>query len=250
LSARYEEIAAYIRRLVATGQPGDRLPSEAELCDRFGVSRMTARQGLQQLAADGLVRRQPGQGTFIAARPVTRALGSPLSFTENMRQRGLRATSQLLTAALVEPTPEDNAVLRLDGDGRRVVLVERLRLADDVPLAIERAVLIPELTGVLQADLEQGSMHSAMEQLGRVPTRSSARVSARRSTTRERRLLQQRSSGVVLCETHVIIDQDGVLMEHTDTYYAAERYVFDAVVERVPATPHRSLPQAVTLAML
>jgi hypothetical protein len=46
--------------------------------------------------------------------------------------------------------------------------------------------------------------------------------------------LQQRSSGVVLCETHVIIDQDGVPVEHTDTYYAAERYVFDAVVERAP----------------
>jgi GntR family transcriptional regulator len=235
LSARYEEIAAYVRGLAATGRPGDRLPSEAELCERFGVSRMTARQGLQQLAADGLVYRHAGQGTFIAARPVARALGSPLSFTENMRQRGLRATSQLLTTATVDPAPEDTKILRLEDDGRRVVLLERLRLADDVPMAIERAVLIPDLVGVLQADLEQASLHSAIEQLGRTPARSRAQVSARRSTARERRLLQQSSSGVVLCEKHVIIDQHGVPVEHTNTHYAAERYVFDAVVERAPA---------------
>lgn len=237
MSARYEEIAAYIRGLVAAGQPGDRLPSEAELCKRFGVSRMTARQGIAHLAADGLLYRRPGQGTFIADRPVARALGSPLSFTENMRQRGLRATSRLLTAALVEPSPEDVAALQLADSGRRVVLVERLRLADDVPMAIERAVLAPDLTGVLQADLERVSLHTTMEQHGRVPSRSRAQVSARRSTARERRLLQQSSSGVVLCEMHVITDQDGMPVEHTETYYAAERYVFDAVVERNPAGP-------------
>jgi GntR family transcriptional regulator len=229
---RYQGIADYVRALIAAGKPGDRLPSDAELCERFGVSRMTARQAVQLLATEGLLYRRPGQGTFIASRPVARPLGSPLSFTANMRQRGLRAGSRLLTAALVEPADEDVAALGLGPDDRRVVLIERLRLADDVPMALERAVLAPGLAPVLEADLEGGSLHAALEELGRIPTRADARVSARPSRARERRLLGQGSSGVVLCERRVIVDQNGLPLEHTETRYAAERYVFDAIVAR------------------
>src|SRR3954466_1880961 len=87
---RYLEIADALRRQVAAGRPGDRLPSDAELCLRFSVSRMTARQAVQLLANEGLLVRRRGEGTFIAARTVPRILGSPLSFTENMRRRGLQ----------------------------------------------------------------------------------------------------------------------------------------------------------------
>jgi GntR family transcriptional regulator len=133
---------------------------------------------------------------------------------------------------LVEPGPEDVAALRLGPDTERVVLLERLRLANGLPMAIERAILTPDLADVLRADLERGSLHAAMERLGRIPTRSDARVSARPSTAEERTLLGQGSSGVVLCERHVILDQQDVPLEHTETRYAAERYVFAAVVER------------------
>src|SRR5918998_493342 len=86
---RYTEIASYLRGLVADAAPGARLPSDAQLCERFGVSRMTARHAVQQLVTQGLVYRRRGQGTFVAERPVPRLLGSPLSFTESMRRRGL-----------------------------------------------------------------------------------------------------------------------------------------------------------------
>lgn len=229
---RYRDIADYVRGLIETGKPGDRLPSETELCERFGVSRMTVRQAIQLLATEGLLYRRAGQGTFIGSRRVPRPLGSPLSFTENMRQRGLRASSQLLTAAMIAPAPEDVAALQLTADVRHVVLLERLRLADDVPMAIERAILVPDLARVLESDLEGGSLHVAIEQFGRIPTRAEARVSARPSAARERKLLGQGSAGVVLCERRVIVDQHSVPLEHTETCYAAERYDFDAIVER------------------
>jgi GntR family transcriptional regulator len=229
---RYVEIAEHLRGLVVGGAPGDRLPSDAELCERFGVSRMTARQAVQTLESEGLLYRRRGQGTFVAARPVPRRLGSPLSFTENLRRRGLRVTSRLLAAAVVDPAPEDEVALRLD-PGQRVVLVERLRLADEIPMAIERAVLAPDLAPVLHEDLAGGSLHDAMERLGRIPTRAEARVSARLADARERRLLAAHgSSGVLLCERRVISDQHGAPLEHTETRYAAERYVFEAVVTR------------------
>lgn len=228
---RYIEIAAALRRQVALARPGDRLPSDAELCDRFGVSRMTARQAVQLLANERLLVRRRGEGTFVAPRAVQRLLGSPLSFTENMRRRGLRASSRLLQSGWIDPTPEDLEALRL-APGTRVILVERLRLADDQPMAIERVVLTPSLEAVLSFDLERSSLHSAFERLGRRPTWAEAHVSARRVTPRERRLLELGAGGVVLSERRIIADQDGIPLEHTETLYAAERYVFEAIMHR------------------
>ncbi|HXF56712.1 MAG TPA: GntR family transcriptional regulator [Actinomycetota bacterium] len=228
---RYGQIARYLRALVAAGAPGDRLPSDADLCRRFSVSRMTARQAVQVLVNEGLCYRRRGQGTFVAPRPVPRLLGSPLSFTESMRRRGLRASSRVLLAEVRNPDPEDVEALGLR-PGERVAVLERLRLADDVPMAIERAVLVPDLAPVLAEDLERGSLHAAMERLGRVPTRAQSWVSARLATPTERRLLELGPRDVLLCERRVITDQRGRPLEHTETRYAARRYVFEAVLHR------------------
>jgi GntR family transcriptional regulator len=116
--ARYEEIATHLRALIADLPPGARLPSEAELCERFGVSRMTARQAVQQLVADRLVDRRRGAGTFVAAERVPRVLGSPLSFTASMRRRGLTASSTVLDRGPIRPSVEEAAALLLAAEGR------------------------------------------------------------------------------------------------------------------------------------
>jgi GntR family transcriptional regulator len=228
---RHEEIAAYLRGLVAGASAGSRLPSDADLCRRFGVSRMTARGAVEKLAAEGLLYRRRGQGTFVAARRVPRLLGSPLSFTESMRRRGLTTSSQIVEATRGEPEPADVEALKLNG-GDLVVIIERLRLADGVPMALERAVLVPDLAAVLDTDLEGTSLHGTMERLGRIPTRAQAWVTARPADARELKLLRLDPPGVLLCERRVITDQDGMPLEHTETRYAAERYVFEAVLYR------------------
>jgi GntR family transcriptional regulator len=233
--ARYREIAAYLSELVSEGEPGDRLPSDAELCERFGVSRMTARHAVQLLVAEGRVVRRRGRGTFIATRRVARMLGSPLSFTESMRRRGCEASSQVLALGSTDPSPEDVEALGLD-PGERPVLLERLRLADGVPMAIETAVITPRCADVLEEDLSTGSLHDAFERLGHVPARALAQVTARRVRSRERDLLDLPGSGVVVTERRVIFDQEGLPLEHTETCYAAERYQFEAVLYRHDGT--------------
>lgn len=228
---RYEEIADYLRGLVDTADPDERMPSDAELCERFEVSRMTARQAVQVLVTEGLVYRKRGHGTFRSPRRIHRILGSPLSFTENMRRRGLTASSRLLAFERVEPSDADLDALAIDGN-ESAVLLERLRYADGQPMAIERAIISPRCASVLTADLESSSLHDVFESLGHVPARAHATVSARRATKRERELLELPSTGVVLVERRVISDQGGVPLEHTETLYAAERYEFEAVMYR------------------
>ncbi len=228
---RYEEIAAYLRTIALEMEPDTRMPSDAELCERFGVSRMTARQAVQVLVSEGIVYRKRGHGTFRQHRRIQRSLGSPLSFTENMRRRGLSASSKLLTFERARPTTEDAAALDIDEDSR-VVILERLRYADAVPMAIERAVISPKVDVVLDGSSGSTSLHDAFEQSGHIPTRALATVSARRATKRERDLLGLPTTGVVMVERRVISDQDGLALEHTETLYAADRYEFDAVLYR------------------
>lgn len=230
-STRYEEIARFLRAEVAAAAPGERLPSESELCARFSVSRMTARAALQILDNEGLIVRKRGRGTFVGSRPVPRLLGSPLSFTESMRRRGLSTSSRVLAAGEVVATREDEEALGLS-EGERPLLVERLRLASEVPMAIERVILHPSLHEVLDEDLAAGSLHTALERMGRVPTRAQAWVTARVADSRERKLLDLDEPAVILAERRIITDQEGRPLEHTETAYAAERYTFEAVLQR------------------
>lgn len=227
--ARYEQIAEYLRDLVTDAQPGDRLPSEAELCARFGVSRMTARQAVQLLANDGLIDRKRGAGTFVRAHPVLRDLGSPLSFSGSMRARGMTASSETLEWGEVEPDPDEQTALGLEKGAMGYVL-ERLRLADGTPMAIERVVMPRDLALSLGDDFRGGSLHEAFRGVGRIPTEAHAEVSARRATSRERDLLGLPPSGIVISERRTIFDQDGRALERTETRYAAGRYTFRAIL--------------------
>jgi len=229
--SRYEEIAGYIRGLVGDAGPSDRLPSEAELCRRFGVSRMTVRQAVGMLANEGLLVRRPGRGTFVAPRRIPRLLGSPLSFSESMRRRGLQPSSRVIERVFATPNAADVAALELAGP-EPVLILERLRLADAVPMAIERAVIHPAVGARLPPDDEMGSLHDAFEALGHLPTTALATVTARLVTESEAGFLDLSDDGVVVCERRIITDQDGMPLEHTESRYAAGRYEFEAVLHR------------------
>jgi GntR family transcriptional regulator len=148
-----------------------------------------------------------------------------------MRRRGLRASSQILETGEIKPTPADVETLLLN-EGEKVVLVERLRLTEGTPMAIERVILHPSCAAVLSEDLAATSLHAAVERLGRIPTRAQSWVTARTATPREKKLLDLTWPAVLLVERRVIADQDGVPIEHTETRYVAERYVFEAVMHR------------------
>jgi GntR family transcriptional regulator len=243
--ARYQEIERWLRRRVLRSAAGDPLPSELELAARFGVSRMTARQAVQNLAAEGLVQRRRGAGTFVAPRPIHRHEGSLMSFTEDMRRRGMKASSRLLEAGLRPATTADLEALHLP-DGARVVAISRLRLADGVPLAIEHAALPAECAGVLADDLETGSLHESLAATGRRPTLSRSWIRARLATAAEARLLEIPPRSALLVERRIIYDSHDQPLEHTETAYNAANYAIDAVfnVSRSSSGLASAAPQA------
>ena len=225
---RYREIERFLRSQVEGARPGAPLPSEAELCERFSVSRMTVRQALQELTNDGLVERRRGQGTFVAHRPVHRRPGVFLSFTEEMNRRGMPASSRLLNAGMDDPRRSEALDLGL-APGSQVLRVVRVRLADGVPVALEDAALVPELGGVLEEDLAVGSLHGALERRGVVATRATGTITARLARASETALLDLAPQSALLVELRILFDQEGRVFERTETRYAADRYVIDVV---------------------
>ena len=231
VEARYREIESWLRERTRTGVPGTLLPSEAELAKQFDVSRMTARQAVQNLAQEGLVIRRRGSGTYIAENPIHRQGSVLFSFTEDMRQRGKSVRSRLLEATLRAATAAEAEALAL-GEGERVVSIERLRFADDLPLTIDRTVLRTNCAGVLSADLENGSLHAALADVGHTPRVALSWISARMPTAAEARLLELPSrQEPLLIERRLIRDSDDLPIEFTESSYVASRYVIDATFQ-------------------
>ncbi|MBB2992378.1 GntR family transcriptional regulator [Mycolicibacterium iranicum] len=156
----YMTIAADVRDRIVTEQMGPHtlLPSERELAETHGVSRMTARQALSLLESEGVVYRKPPRGTFVAEPRVRFHVGS---FSEEVARMGRRPAAQLLWAEHQVATPAVRRALELD-DGAAVHVFHRLRSVDDVPFALETTFLPAELTpGILEVT-DDGSLWAVL----------------------------------------------------------------------------------------
>ena len=221
---RYYAIEQSLRERVAALEPDAALPSEAQLCEEFGVSRMTARAAVQRLVQDGLVYRVPGRGTFVAASRANRTAGHILSFSDEMRRKGRNPSSRVLERRERAASADEARRLGV----RRVVVLRRVRLADGTPLALERAIFPADrVSEALETDLQRQSLFESLASTGLVPTSGSAALAAEAATAEDARLLRVRKGAPLLVERRLIRDQDGAPLEWTESRYVGSRYGID-----------------------
>jgi GntR family transcriptional regulator len=151
--------------------PCDRLPAERELAERYGVSRMTLRQALGALEQRGRLRRSKGRygGTYVAEPKLELAGTSALS--DQLRGLGVAAGARVLSAVERDAEPEEAAL------GSRVFAIERVRLANGEPVALERGAYAPgAFPGLLDAPLD-GSLYELIRaRYDEVPVRAVERL--------------------------------------------------------------------------
>jgi GntR family transcriptional regulator len=221
---RYREIEQALRARISGLRPGQRLPSDADLCAEFGVSRMTARHAMAQLAEEGLVRRDPGRGTFVAEPPTHRRANFLMTFSHEMRRQGRQPSSRIVQRVVRPPTDGERSELRVAA-GAEVVDLRRVRLADGRAVAVERAVLATRcIETVLESDLEMGSLHEALIRDGMVPSHGKSSIRAEAATRDDAVLLGVATGEPMLVERRLIFDQRGRPIERTESRYAADRY--------------------------
>ncbi len=138
----YHQLKTALLRDIEAGRwrPGDRIPTEDALIERFGVSKITVRQALRDLVQLGYIRREQGRGTFVQGPPLEEGPRELKSFTSEMRGHGFMATSRVLEQTVVPAAAEVAEHLQI-GDGTRVFRLRRLRLADGEPMGLQTAFI-------------------------------------------------------------------------------------------------------------
>lgn len=209
-----------------------RLPSERELSERFQVSRMTARQALLDLARDGVVYTRMGKGTFVAETKIDQQLRALTGFTEDVRARGGRPSSRVLEARVIPALPEIAAALRLM-PGAEVIKLARLRLADDVPLAIETAYLPFALCpNLLHHDFSATSLYRVLEdEYGLKLVDAEQTIEAALAEPRELELLRLSAPAAVLRIQRLTFASNGVPVEYVLSTYRGDRYKFRSTLQ-------------------
>jgi GntR family transcriptional regulator len=196
VALKHVQVREYVRGLVRDAGTGSPAPSERQLVTRFGVARMTVRQALDALVAEGLLERVPGRGTFVA--PPKADVEVPLaSFTEEMTRRGLKPASRTLVARIESAGPGVARALEI-GEGDKVVHLQRLRYADGTPMCLEDAYLNESLVpGFLDASVP-ASLYEELRRRNVLPTWGEDSVDAAVARRAEAELLGIPTGGCVL----------------------------------------------------
>lgn len=159
---KYIQIARIIREKIQRQEykPAEQIPTEVELCEEYQVSRITVREAINKLVQEGYLDRRQGKGTYVVHQKLRRNIAKVYSFSSDMRHIGLEPRSRVLELRVEEAEPEIIERMKLPEANPRVTRITRVRIANEVPILIETA-MIPEYLceGLVHKDLERGSLY-------------------------------------------------------------------------------------------
>ncbi|HEY0791615.1 MAG TPA: GntR family transcriptional regulator [Chthoniobacterales bacterium] len=212
-------------------QPGSHLPTETELAGEFQVSRTTIRNALKALEQEGKIERAPGKGTIVRQPRLGQLLGKLLSFTEEMKLRGLTPSNRLLEITRTLPSAPVRALLQLDGES--VWRLQRVRCANGEPIAVETCHLPwSALREEDAACLGNGSLYELLAQRGRAPVRSEQSAQAALASAEEAALLNLEPGRPVLKFERLSFDANEEPIEFVTSIYRGDQYSFYVLLKK------------------
>lgn len=223
----YQQVYDIWKPKIETGElkPGDRIPTERELCELHGVSQITVRQAIQMLVQEGLVIRRPRTGTRVAQRKFSQQLVKLTSFSEDMRSRGLIPGGRVVFAAEEEADVTTARILKLD-ENARIAKIERVRVAEDEPMAIETFRMSADLCpGIVNENIEDKSLYELLRIRYHIdPVWAQQSFEASSCKTKEADLLGIRRGAPVLRVERIAYDSSETPIEYTTSVYRGDRY--------------------------
>lgn len=210
--------------------PGEALPTERELTEQFGVSRMTIRQAVTNLIHEGVLYRARGKGAFVSKETIEKKMEIE-SFSDDMRKRGLVPSNKVLFFDKISPDEEVRLKLQLD-ENDKVFFLNRIRLANDEPMAIEYSYLPEKLyPNLIKYNVVQCSLYDLMkEEYHMAFNYMRQTIKAVNLGKREAEMLLGKPKGFALMSHRIIFDVEEMPIEYTKTVYHPERYSFNVTI--------------------
>lgn len=228
-SALWQQLGDALAAEIAAGRlaPGSRLPTEAELTRRFGVSRFTVRQALGHLETRGLVRAEQGRGTFVHKGMLGYEISSRTRFSRNLIEQGFEPGGELLLHEEIPASERVAGRLRI-AEGTAVIHRRGLMTADGLPVELGDSFYPAErFPGFDAARRAHATITAALASYGIDDyERVSTSIEARMPTPEEARLLRQPKSLPIMVVDKIDADLDGVPFCFSSAVWSAERVSF------------------------
>ncbi len=215
-------------------KPGDLLPSEREYAEKYAISRMTVRQAISNLVKEGLIYRQKGKGTFVADKKIEQDLSGLTSFSEDMRNRGLIPSNQLISFDFI-PATEQLADILMIASGDMICKIKRVRLADEEPVALETVYTPQNVIGDMNyQDFSESFYDYVEKKLHFKIGFGHQTIEAALASDEERAHLhiQKGSPVLVMQRTTYLQDEQQTPIEYVTSTYRADKYKFKMKMKR------------------
>lgn len=224
----YIQIHNKIRVFIEEGKwkVGERIPSERDLAKIFDVSRMTLRQAVQTLVDEGILERKVGSGTYVSSRKVQEKMTGIESFTETMLSQGRKPTSNTVSYHVKPASVSETEQLQLEDD-TKVLRMERVRFADEIPICFEVATIPYHIVEALGKKEITSSLYKTLEEKKQIHVgKAEQTISAMLASERIAEFLDIKRGEAILQLKQITYSRDGIPFEYVRTQYVAERFEF------------------------
>ncbi len=228
----YYQIKEFIKEKIENEEylSGDTIPTELELQNMFGVSRITVRQAINDLVNEGYVSKIRGKGTVVALSKIEEPLNRIMSFTEEMKQRGFIPVTKYAKVSIVKANKFIANHLEI-GLREEVYKIERLRCADDSPMVFFITYLNKELNLPLDDREYTGSLYELLKKNNNIEVvRAKEYFEAAAADEQLSDFLEVGLYAPVLKRTRISYDNSGKVIEYTICYYRADKYKYSVEI--------------------
>lgn len=226
----YYQLKKILLEKIKSGEyaAGSLIPSERELCETLGISRMTVRQALNQLVSEGILYREKGRGTFVSKAKLEQR--NLMSFSEMAREKGLEPITKVLHFSMGNTIQDICDVLDLD-ENETVYHIKRLRLVGSVPVGIEESY-IPQkyCPGLDKYDLTTSLYRLMKDEYQHVISYADNVIEAAKATKEEKELLEITESKPVLKIVSVNFTESGLKLLYERSVYRSDEYKYSVRV--------------------
>lgn len=213
-------------------KPGDMIPTERELCEFHGVSRMTVNKAIMSLVNQGLVHREQGKGTYVSKVKPRKEISNLKGFTEEMKDNGVKTDTEILSFEIKKTTKQIKDALELENGNSKVIEINRLRRIEDEPVAIEKVWLPYNLFKDMTEEMIAGkSLYNLFR------NRYSYKLEKAKQTIEpmlideyEAKLLNQKENALALVFNRVTFMADNIPVEYTKAIYRSDIYKYEVVL--------------------